>query len=274
MRCVSRVADYDRSQPLTIDPVVIYSTYVGGSGNANGGDMAMGIALDSAGDAYIGGVTFSADLKQVTACLPPPPTPVTTAGSSGFVAELNPTGTAALYLTYLGGSTGVGTQDGIQAIAVDATKNIYVTGFTQSSDFPLSTTPNLPFEASAPLSIGSMGSAFVTRLNPTQAGMAQLAYSSYLGGSGALDQGNGIAVDAHGDAFVTGVTLSPDFPTANASVAPFSATLLSAEGNAFVTEVDTNGSGKPSLLVLKLSRWNRNGPRNLHLRRLRCGHNG
>ena len=242
------VADYDRSQPLTIDPVVIYSTYIGGSGNANGGDMAMGIALDSAGDAYIGGITFSPDLKQANGMTPTAPTPVTTAGSSGFVAELNPTGTAALYLTYLGGSTGVGTQDGIQAIAVDDTNNIYVTGFTQSSDFPLSTTPNLPFEASAPLSIGSMGSAFVTRLNPTQAGMAQLAYSSYLGGSGALDQGNGIAVDAHGAAFVTGVTLSPDFPTANASVAPFSATLLSPEGNAFVTEVGTNGTGKPSLL--------------------------
>src|ERR1700678_4178935 len=256
------VADYDRSQPLTIDPVVIYSTYVGGSGNANGGDMAMGIALDSAGDAYIGGITFSPDLKQANGMTPTAPTPVTTAGSSGFVAELNPTGTAALYLTYLGGSTGVGTQDGIQAIAVDATNNIYVTGFTQSSDFPLSTTPNLPFEASAPLSIGSMGSAFVTRLNPTQAGMAQLASSSYLGGSGALDQGNGIAVNAHGDAFVTGVTLSPDFPTANASVAPFSATLLSAEGNAFVTEVNTNGSGTSSLLFSSYLGGTGTGPAN------------
>jgi len=242
------VADYDRAQPLTIDPVVIYSTYVGGSGSAGGGDMAMGIALDAAGDAYIGGITFSADLKQVSGTFPTAPTPVTTGGSSGFVAELNPTGTAALYLTYLGGATGVGTQDGIQAIAVDIGNNVYVTGFTQSSDFPLSQAPNLPLEPTAPASIGMQGSAFVTRLNPTQAGTAQLAYSSYLGGSGALDQGNGIAVNGSGDAYVTGVTLSGDFPTAHASAAPFSAALLSPEGNAFVTEVATNGTGPTSLL--------------------------
>jgi hypothetical protein len=246
------VADYDRTQPLTIDPVVIYSTYVGGSGSpGNGGDMAMGIALDSLGNAYIGGVTFSADLKQFNGMTSTPPTPVTTGGSSGFVAELNPTGTTALYLTYLGGATGNDTQDGIQSIAVDATKNIYVTGFTQSSDFPVSnspTSPNKPFEANAPASVTMQGSAFVTRLNPTQAGAAQLAYSSYLGGGGALDQGNGIVVGSGGDAYVTGVTLSTDFPTANASVAPFSTALLSPNGNAFVTEVATNGTGASSLL--------------------------
>ena len=242
------VADYDRTQPLTIDPVVIYSTYVGGSGGGGGGDMATGIALDSAGDAFIGGITFSADLKQVGGLTTNPPTPVTTGGSAGFVAELNPTGTATLYLTYLGGALGVGTQDGIEAIAVDAGKNVYVTGFTQSSDFPLSSTPHVPFEPVAPASINSMGSAFVTRLNSTQTGMAQLVYSSYLGGNGALDQGNGIAVNTHGDAYVTGVTLSTDLPTANASAAPFSAALLSPQGNAFVTEVATNGSGPSSLL--------------------------
>src|ERR1700722_6621624 len=242
------VADYDRTQPLTIDPVVIYATYVGGSGSVNGGDMAMGIALDSTGDAYIGGVTFSADLTQLNRIKSTVPNPVSTGGSSGFVAELNPTGTAALYLTYLGGATGVGTQDGIQAIAVDAAKNIYVTGFTQSSDFPTSIAPNLPFEPTAPMSISSQGAGFITRLNPTLTGTAQLVYSSYLGGSGALDQGNGIAVNASGDAFVTGVTLSTDFPTANAGTPPFSAALLSPEGNAFVAEVNTNGSGLPSLL--------------------------
>ncbi|MGA3299687.1 MAG: SBBP repeat-containing protein, partial [Candidatus Acidiferrales bacterium] len=252
------VADYDRSQPLTIDPVVIYSTYVGGSGNANGGDMAMGIALDSAGDAYIGGITFSPDLKQVVG-IGAAPASVSSGGSAGFVAELNPTGTATLYLTYLGGTTGSGTQDGIQAIAVDSSRNIYVTGFTESSDFPLSTV-NLPFEPTAPLSINGLGSAFVTRLNTTQSGLAQLDYSSYLGGSGNQDEGNGIAVNAHGDAFVTGVTLSPDFPTANASVAPFSATLLSAEGNAFVSEVNTNGSGTSSLLFSSYLGGNGTGP--------------
>src|SRR6202789_392244 len=128
------LADYDLSQPLTIDPVVTYSTYVGGSGSANGGDMAAGIALDSAGDAYIGGVTFSADLTQVNG-IGPVPASLGLTNSSGFIAELNPAGTAALYLTYLGGET----QDGVLAIAVDSNKNIYVTGFTQSSLFPLRT---------------------------------------------------------------------------------------------------------------------------------------
>src|SRR3984957_19089969 len=79
------LADYDRSQPLTIDPVVTYSTYVGGSGSVNGGDMAMGIALDFAGDAYIGGITFSADLIQVNG-VGPVPAPLGLGNSSGFVA--------------------------------------------------------------------------------------------------------------------------------------------------------------------------------------------
>jgi hypothetical protein len=251
------LADYDRSQPLTIDPVVTYSTYVGGSGSANGGDMAMGLALDSAGDAYIGGVTFSADLTQVNG-VGPVPASLGLANSSGFIAELNPTGTAALYLTYLGGET----QDGVLAIAVDSNKNIYVTGFTQSSSFPLSTT-NTPFEPNPPASVSSDGSAFVTRLDPTKTGAAQLIYSSYLGGGGSMDQGNGIAVDANGNAYVTGVTLSATgFPIANASAAPFSTTLLSPAGNAFVTEVNTNGSGQPSLLFSSYLGGNGTGPAN------------
>jgi Beta-propeller repeat len=251
------LADYDRSQPLTIDPVVTYSTYVGGSGSANGGDMAMGLALDSAGDAYIGGVTFSADLTQVNG-VGPVPASLGLANSSGFVAELNPTGTAALYLTYLGGET----QDGVLAIAVDSNKNIYVTGFTQSSTFPLSQT-NTPFEPHPPASVSSDGSAFVTRLDPTKTLAAQLVYSSYLGGGGSMDQGNGIAVDANGNAYVTGVTLSATgFPIANASTAPFSTTLLSPAGNAFVTEVNTNGSGQPSLLFSSYLGGNGTGPVN------------
>src|ERR1700722_16126912 len=239
------LADYDLSQPLTIDPVVTYSTYVGGSGGANGGGMAMGRALDPAGDPSIGGVTFSADLTQVNG-IGPVPASLGLGNSSGFVAELNPEGTASLYLTYLGGEN----QDGVSAIAVDSNKNIYVTGFTQSSSFPLSTT-NTPFEPLPPASVSSGGSAFVTRLDPTKTGSAQLIYSSYLGGGGpsASDQGNGIAVDANGNAYVTGVTLSSTgFPIAHASTAPFSTILLSSAGNAFVTEVKTNGSGQPSLL--------------------------
>jgi hypothetical protein len=238
------LAGYDKTQPLTIDPVITYSTYVGGSGSANGGDIATGIALDSAGDAYIGGITFSADLLQVNPISTTVPAAVTGGNSTGFVAELNPTGTAALYLTYLGGEV----LDGIQAIAVDSNKNIYVTGFTESTQFPVNST-NAGFQTTPPASVNANGSGFVTRLNPALTGMAQLVYSSYIGGSGPLDQGNGIAVDASGDAFVTGITQSATgFPTANAGVAPFSTTQLSVNGNAFVTEVNTGVSGSTSLL--------------------------
>jgi hypothetical protein len=238
------LADYDQTRPLTIDPVVTYSTYVGGTGSANGGDMATGIALDSAGDAYIGGITFSADLLQVNPLSATVPAAVTGGNSTGFVAELNPTGTAALYLAYLGGEN----LDGIQAIAVDSNKNIYVTGFTESSQFPVNST-NTGFEPTPPASVNAGGSGFVARLNPALTGIAQLIYSSYIGGGGPLDQGNGIAVDGSGDAFVTGVTQSATgFPIANAGVAPFSAAQLSTNGNAFVTEVNTGVSGTASLL--------------------------
>jgi len=240
------LGDYDKTQPLTIDPVVIYSTYVGGSGNANGGDIGFGIALDAAGDAYIAGVTSSADLMQVNGINAAAPGSVTNS-TAAFVAELNPAGTAALYLTYLGGST----SDGAFAIAVDGTPNIYLTGFTESSDFPLSQT-NIPFQNTPPAGVSLGGVAFVTRLDPTKTGTAQLVYSGFVGGSGSAnggDEGNGIAVDGNGNAFLTGLTLSTTtFPTMNATVAPFSSVQLSPAGNAFVTEVNTGGSGPTSLL--------------------------
>jgi hypothetical protein len=242
------LANYDRTKPLTIDPVVTYSTYVGGSGNASGGDVGNGIALDGSGDAYIAGVTSSADLAQVHG-IGPVPTSVTIGNTSAFVAELNPTGTAALYLTYLGGST----SDSAFAVAVDGATpaNIYVTGSTESADFPLSTT-NTPLQPLPPASVNLGGSAFVTRLNPALTGTAQLVYSSFLGGSGnpnGGDFGNGIAVDANNDAFVTGETMSTTgFPTLNATTAPFSPIQLSVAGNAFVTEINTAASGNASLL--------------------------
>lgn len=240
------LGDYDKTQPLTIDPVVIYSTYVGGSGNANGGDTGFGIALDAAGDAYIAGVTSSADLIQVKGINPAAPASVTNS-TAAFVAELNPTGTAALYLTYLGGST----SDGAFAIAVDSIPNIYLTGFTESSDFPRSQT-NIPFQNTPPAGVNLGGVAFVTRLDPTKTGTAQLVYSGFVGGSGSAnggDEGNGIVVDGNGNAFLTGLTLSTTgFPAMNATAAPFSSVQLSPAGNAFVTEVNTGGSGPSSLL--------------------------
>ena len=225
------VAEYDRDLPLTIDPVLNYVTYLGGTGI----DAAFGIALDAAGDAYVTGFTSSTDFPQQNAEPPTPPTDIAAEGTA-FVSELNPTGTALLYSTYLGGSGSVNGGDEANAIAVDAATplSIYVTGFTYSADFPVST--NALIGAPGPGGTSTGGSGFVTKLTPSLTGTAQLAYSTYLGGN-TEDQGNGIAVDGSGDAFVTGLTLSTDFPTtANA----YSQTALNpTNGGAFLTEINT-----------------------------------
>lgn len=224
------LADYDRSLPLTIDPVLSYVTYLGGTGT----DAAFGIATDAAGDAYVAGSTSSTDFPQQNAESPTPPGDIAAEGTA-FVSELNPTGTSLLYSTYLGGSGSANGGDAALAIAVDAATplNIYVTGFTYSPDFPVST--NALITTPGPGGTSTGGSGFITKLTPSLTGTAQLAYSTYLGGD-TEDQGNGIAVDATGDAFVTGLTLSSDFPhTSNA----FSTSLLNANGSSFLTEINT-----------------------------------
>lgn len=220
------VGKYRRDEPLTIDPYLVYSTYLGGSG----GDVAYGVGVDSGGNTYVVGETGSTDF----------PTAGAVQGSSGgngdaFVAKLNPGGTALLYSTYLGGSA----SDTAAAIAVDSKGDAFVTGETNSSNFPIapkssgiSTTTVTPFQAS----YAGNGDAFVVELPST--GNA-LTYSSFLGGSGA-DSGQGIAVDASGNAYVTGSTESPDFPVPTGTT-PYQAT-LSGSSDAFVTEVNFSGT--------------------------------
>ena len=228
------VSDYDRDRPLTIDPIFLpnsYSTYLGGTGS----DAAFGIALDAAGDAYVAGETTSTDFPQQNAEPTTPPTDIATEGTA-FVSELNPTGTSLLYSTYLGGSGSGNGGDGALAIAVDAATplNIYVTGFTYSADFPVSS--NALITAPGPGGTSANGSGFVTKLTPSLTGTAQLTYSTYLGGD-TEDQGNGIAADASGDAFVTGLTLSTNFPTTTNA---YSTTALNpTNGGAFLTEINT-----------------------------------
>jgi hypothetical protein len=127
------VAAYDHTQPLTIDPVLNYSIYVGGEVF----DRALGSALNAAGDAYISGEIFSTHFPQVNAISGRAPLDLVAHGTA-FVTELNPGGTALIYSTYLGGSGNAFGDEG-KAIAVDTATppNIYVTGFTGSSDFPL-----------------------------------------------------------------------------------------------------------------------------------------
>ncbi|MEO7859696.1 MAG: SBBP repeat-containing protein [Nitrospirales bacterium] len=195
---------------------LLYSTYLGGSGS----DQSNGIAVDGSGLAYVTGRTFSTDFPTVT------PFQATYAGGDGdaFVTQLDAAGTSLLYSTYLGGSG----SDQSNGIAVDGSGLAYVTGRTHSTDFPTVT----PFQAT--LAGGSKeGDAFVTKLSATG---TSLLYSTFLGGSGG-EQGNGIALDGSGQAYVTGSTSSTDFPTAT----PVQAT-NAGSGDAFVTKLSATGT--------------------------------
>jgi hypothetical protein len=210
-----RVAGYDPKRALVIDPVLTYSTYLGGSSFDNG----YGIAADSSGNAYVTGQTSSSDFptaNPLQAC----------AGRFGcfdaFVTKLNAAGSALVYSTYLGGSN----PNQGNGIAVDSSGNAYVTGVTYSYDFP---TVN-PFQAGN--YSGLNGTAFVAKLNATG---SALVYSTYLGGSRGGDYGQGIAADSAGNAYVTGFTLQSDFPTVN----PLQACCA---GDAFVTKLNAAGS--------------------------------
>ncbi len=223
-----KVAAYDRSQPLVIDPILAYSTYLGGSREepfsvtGNGDDLGRGIAVDTAGNVYITGWTGSHHFPTTTEAFQP-----TFGGGQydAFVTKLDPTGSALVYSTYLGGNGGI---YGI-GIAVDAAGNAYVTG-AASADFPA--TPGAFQTAFA----GGFGlDAFVTKLNPTG---SALVYSTYLGGTGS-DSSSGIAVDADGNAYVTG-NAHPGFPTTPAAFQP--AYGGGNEGDAFVTKLNPAGS--------------------------------
>ncbi|MBI4637856.1 MAG: SBBP repeat-containing protein [Candidatus Rokubacteria bacterium] len=206
------VAAYDATEPLIVDPVLIYSTYLGGT---LGEDEAR-IALDALGSLYVTGDTFSTDFPVANAAQAS-----AAGGLDAFVTKLDPTGTVLVYSTYLGGT---GHDEG-EGIAVDGTGNAYVVGYTQSSSFP---TLN-PFQPS----LGGSQDGWIAKLDPGGA----LVYSTYLGGSGS-EAALGIAVDASGGAYVTGWTTSTNFPTANA----FQSSSGGGSSDAFVTKLSATGS--------------------------------
>jgi hypothetical protein len=187
---------------LTADgSALVYSTYLGGSGDEFGDpDFGLGIAVDAAGNAYVTGSTASLDFPTANAVQPAlggdPPL------SNAFVAKLTADGSVLVYSTYLGGSV----YDQANGIAVDTAGNAYVTGQTASPDFP---TAN-PLQPA--LGDPNATTAFVAKFS---ADGSALVYSTYLGGSGG-DYGGGIALDAAGNVYVIGETSSADFPTANA----------------------------------------------------------
>ncbi|MGH2989178.1 MAG: SBBP repeat-containing protein [Solirubrobacterales bacterium] len=211
-----RLGAYDRSRPLVIDPLVLgYSTYLGGGGAF---DVGQGIAVDSAGAAYLTGSTDSTNFPTQD------PRDGDLGGNDAFVTKLNPDSGGAVtlaYSTYLGG----GASDLGFGIAVDATRSAYVTGVTDSTDFPT----QLQYQTDQ----GGLD-VFVAKLNPDSGGAVTLSYSSYLGGSGA-DSGNGvaIAVDSAGAAYVGGQTFSTDFPQVDA----IAGQAADVDGNAFVAKL-------------------------------------
>jgi hypothetical protein len=204
---------------------LVYSTYLGGSGL---GDTSLAIALDSADDAFVVGATASADFPTTTGSFQPTNN---SAGDNAFLSEINPSGSALIYSTCLGGSNlngGVAT-----SVALDSNGAAYLTGTTEASDFPV--TPN----SAEPTAPGSNEHAFVSKLNPAGQGSSDLVYSTYLTGSNGTDAGLGIAVDSSGSANVTGFATSTDFPATRGAIQPAP---KSAGGNAFITRLNSDGS--------------------------------
>jgi len=227
-RITFEIASYDNTKPLVIDPVLSYSTYLGGSG----GDVAFGIAVDGSGNAYATGQTYSTNFPTASA------EQSSNAGNGdAFVTKINSTGSALIYSTYLGGA---GSDIG-NSIALSAGGDAFITGGTTSSNFPIAPTVTPP--STSPVAFqptyGGDGDAFVTQLNSTG---NKLVYSSYLGGKGA-DVGQAVAVDSTGNAYVTGQTCSTNFAVLNPLPQdPVHGTNVGTGCDAFVAKVNFGGT--------------------------------
>ncbi|HEY3618872.1 MAG TPA: SBBP repeat-containing protein, partial [Candidatus Sulfotelmatobacter sp.] len=204
------LGNYDRSRELVIDPAVSYATYLGGLAEDDG----HAIAADGSGNAWITGQTKSLNF--------PPKNPLVSSNAGGFdvfVTELSSTG-ALVYSTYIGGTS----DDSGNAIALDASGNVFVAGGTKSLDFP-TTTGVYQTTRKGPTN------AFVLELSSTG---SKLMYSTFLGGTGS-DVASGLAVDSAGNAYVAGTTSSTDFPPKNS--------IASETAGGFVTALNSTGNG-------------------------------
>lgn len=210
------ISEWDRRSPLVIDPVLEYSTYLGGT---CGCEESRGIAVDGSGAAYIVGSVDSSNFPTSEGSLQP-----SNAGSTdAFVAKVHPSGTSLIYATFLGGKA----IDYGGGIAVDSQGNAYVAGYTSSSDFPVSR----PYQASR----AGAFDGFVAKLDPSG---SELVYSTYLGSQG-LDFPGPITVDESGSVYVTGFTDSGDFPTTDGAIQEENPSFGGA--HVFVTKMQPSG---------------------------------
>lgn len=215
-----KIGLYDPARALVIDPTLSYSTYLGGV-DFDGGSS---IAVDSAGNMYVVGYTSSLNFPiknayQSSCNLCP-------SGYDAFISKFNSTG-GLVYSTFLGGTS----QNAGMGIAVDSSQNVYVTGFTDSVDFPLKN----PIQSTCH-GCTSFYSTFITKLNSS--GTA-LVYSTYLGG-GVNTEASALAIDSSGNAYVAGWTDSTDFPLVNAFQTHCGG--CSQFKDAFITKVNAAGS--------------------------------
>ena len=198
---------YDHSRALVIDPVLSYLTYLGGTGTdeigfttySASGNPTQGIAVDAAGDVYVTGYTQSPDFPVQNALQ----SVNTTTAPTGFVTKLNPAGSQLIYSTYIGGSVlRDNTSTRSYAIAVDSAGSAYITGYTTANQFP---TTGGAYEPVCGIIANNIATncpgqvAFVTKLSPSG---NSLVYSTFLGHSN--EAGVAIAVDSHGQAYVSG----------------------------------------------------------------------
>ncbi|MFN8060889.1 MAG: SBBP repeat-containing protein [Vicinamibacterales bacterium] len=210
------LGDFDPTLPLVIDPTLVYSTYIGGTAiEFTSVDPIASVKADATGAVYLAGETASTNLYGQATAL---------SGTNVFVTKLNAAGSAIDFTTFIGGSL----VDDHASLTLDASGNVYLSGRTTSTDLPVT-------GAAFQTTLGGGADAFVAKLTPT----GTLTYLTYLGGTG-TESPEGIAVNAAGNALVTGKTDSDNFPTAS----PFQSARGSATASdAFVTKLKTDGSG-------------------------------